>query len=155
MYRLFKVTDSATSLLKPQDFSSLWKMQWSPTPGLSYKVMTAGSSDYHSSNTQTRAQRHRLVLGCSELEASLAILSCCALCGLVHLESMNQELFQDQSLQLYTAFHRHLGVQDPWWVVFLLDLEKAGFNPCHHTTPRGQPFTPFVVGETCFSTFTC
>ena len=90
----------------------------------------------------------------SSLSISLAILSCCALCGLVHLESMKEELFQDQSLQFYTVFHRHLGVQAPRWVVFLLNLERAAFNPCHHTSPCGQPFSTFIVRETYFSTFT-
>lgn len=71
MYRLFKVTTLAMSLLKPQDFSSLLKMEWSPTPGLLYMVMIAGSSDYHSYNTQKGPQRDRLVLGCYELEALL------------------------------------------------------------------------------------
>ena len=42
---------------------------------------------------------------------------------------MKEELFWDQSLQFYTGFHTHLGVQAPWWVAFFLNLGRLCLIP--------------------------
>lgn len=45
-----------------------------PHPGTERSAMIARSSDYHSYNIQTRAQRQAAVLGCNELETPLFLL---------------------------------------------------------------------------------
>lgn len=131
-------------------------MPWGPTPGLLRKVVRAGSSDSHNYTPRPEHRETQEVLDCSELGPqcqfseyssgnSSLLLSLWAVSS-----GVGEELFQDQSSVLQAAGGPSTTVGgfffSPWGGQCLL--------PCHHTTPCIQPFSPFVVGEMHFSTFT-
>lgn len=70
---------------------------------------------------------------------------------------MKEEVFQSQHLQFCSHFTDTWGSRHHCGWLFLLNLERAGFNSFmltshHHTVPTVQPFSPFV-GETYFPPF--